>query len=78
MLENPVILMQKCREDMQPVLSQYEGVLGAILLRQWSLPEEYQKVARYHGDESFSVKASEEMKVANLAIQISKVIFQLR
>lgn len=62
-------------EDMQPVLSQYEGVLGAILLRQWSLPEEYQKVARYHGDESFSVKASEEMKVANLAIQISKVIF---
>ncbi len=62
-------------EDMQPILSQYEGVLGAILLKQWSLPEEYQKVARYHGDESFSPKASDEMKVANLAIQVSKLMF---
>jgi HD-like signal output (HDOD) protein/DNA-binding NarL/FixJ family response regulator len=55
---------------MTPIINQYEGLLGSMLLQQWSLPDEYQKVARYHGGALPDNRRSEELLMANLAIDV--------
>lgn len=62
---------------MTPIINQYEGLLGSMLLQQWALPEEYQKVARYHGGDLPNNDKSEELMMANLAIDVVSVLEKL-
>lgn len=62
---------------MTPIIGQYEGLLGSMLLQQWSLPEEYQKVARYHGGRQPENVALAELSMANLAIDLVTVLDDL-
>lgn len=63
-------------KTMTPIIGQYEGVLGSMLLQQWSLPEEYQKVARYHGKAMPDNASLEELSMTNLAIDLVKIVEQ--
>jgi HD-like signal output (HDOD) protein len=62
---------------MTPIINQYEGLLGSMLLQQWSLPEEYQKVARYHGGGLPNNARSEELLMTNLAIDVVNALDKL-
>ena len=57
-------------EEIRPIMNQYEGVLGAMLLQQWRLPPDYQKVARYHGSKLPDGGVLVALDITNMAIDL--------